>query len=62
MTAGPTSNNEQNDDVRAGKHTRMVLFTDKNGKHKTIKLTATSAFTFLCHGFVKTLKTLSDDL
>jgi hypothetical protein len=59
MTSGRTNDDKQNDYVRAGKHTRMVLFNDKNGKHKTIKLTATSAFTFLHHGFVKAL---SDDL
>ena len=59
INAGTTNNDEGNDDVFDDKHTRMVLFNDKNAKHKTIKLTATSVFNFLCHGFVKTL---SDDL
>jgi hypothetical protein len=59
MTAGPRNDVEQNDDNTTDKHTRMVLFNDKNGKHKTIKLTATSVFTFLRQRFVKTL---SDDL
>jgi hypothetical protein len=59
MTAGPRNDDEQNDDITSDKHTRMVLFNDKNGKHKTIKLTATSVFSFLRQGFVQSL---SDDL
>jgi hypothetical protein len=55
LTTGRMNDDKQNNDLGSDKHTRMVLFNDKNGKHKIIKLTATSVFTFLRQGFVKTL-------
>jgi hypothetical protein len=56
LIARHMNKDDDNNDGRASAHTRMVLFNDITGsKHKTMKLTATLVFNFLCQGFVKTL-------
>jgi hypothetical protein len=58
MTAGHTNKDDGIDYKCMPEHTKMVLFNDNIGKHKTIKLTATSVFNFLHQGFVKLLLAL----
>jgi hypothetical protein len=59
MAAGRTNEDDSNVDARTLRSTKMVLFNGNIGKHKTIKLTATSVFNFLRQGFVTSLQ---DDL